>query len=139
MLLKIDPRQAEFLMDRAVRLAGSARELSAFGETDPYLASECGVEINALEARTILASGAVDRVARAAAESVQSGRHASMSAEDLEAVARLEGTIALGSSRINLKLAALESAASREPYDNVTGLISLGAGVVGFAKTLGIF
>ncbi len=146
MIFKLDPSQAAFLVERSVRLAGSARELSAFGEAEPHLASECGVEINALEARTILASGAVDRVARAAAEAVQTRRHASLAAEDLEAVARLEGTVALGSSRIGLKLATLEAAARQEPSQQVnnliamgSGVIGLGSGVIGLAKSLGIF
>lgn len=136
MLFRIDPVQAASLAERMVALAGSARELSLFDETDPHLAGECGVGLSALEARTILGSGAVDRIARTAAEAARSGRPASLAADDMEAVSRLERVVALGSSMITLKLASMEAAARQEPVANVGTLIGLGTGLVGLIKSI---
>ena len=136
MLMRVDPVQAASLAERVVALAGSARELALFDETDPHLASECGVGLGALEARTILFSGAVDRVARAAAEAARSGRPATLAGEDVEAVSRLERVVALGSSMITLKLASMEAAARQEPVASVGNLIGLGTGLVGLIKSI---
>lgn len=136
MNLPLDPERAAVLVDRTIRLAGSARELASFGETDPFLASECGVEVGALEARMILSSGAVDRVAQAAAKAAQSGQMGSISADDLEALSRLEGVVALGSSKIALKLASLDAAASQEPVTRITNLLGLAGGAYGFIKSI---
>lgn len=136
MNLPLDPEKAAVLVDRTVRLAGSARELALFGETDPFLAGECGVEVCALEARMLLASGAVDRIARAATEAIQSGRTSSISVDDIEAVSRLEGVVALGSSKIGLKLASMDAEASQEPIMKITNLIGLAGGAYGFIKSI---
>lgn len=136
MNLPLEPQQAADLMDRTVRLAGSARELALFGETDPFLASECGVELGALEARMILSSGAVDRVAQVAARAAQSGQRGSISADDLEALSRLEGVVALGSSKIALKMASMDAAASQEPISKITNLLGLAGGAYGFIKSI---
>ena len=136
MLIRIDPVQASQLAERLVSLAASAREFAIFDETDPHLAAECGVGIGALEARTLLGSGAVDRVVRAAAESARTGRAASLSGDDLEAVSRLERVVALGASMITLKLASMEAAARQEPVASVGNLIGLGTGLVGLIKSI---
>jgi hypothetical protein len=135
-LIKIDPVQASALAERVVSLAGSAREFAIFDETDPHLAAECGVGIGALEARTLLACGAVDRVARAAIEAARTGRPASIAGDDLEAVSRLERVVALGSSMIMLKLSSMEAAAKQEPVASVGNLIGLGTGLVGLIKSI---
>jgi hypothetical protein len=136
MNLPLDPEKAAILVDRTVRLAGSARELALFGETDPFLASECGVELGALEARMILSSGAVDRIARAASEAIQSGRTATISADDIEALSRLEGVVSLGSSKIELKMAAMDASASQEPITRITNLLGLAGGAYGLIKSI---
>jgi len=135
-IFRIDPVQAASLAERVAALSGSARELSLFDETDPHLAAECGVGLSALEARTILGSGAAHRVATAAAEAARSGRPASLAAEDMEAVSRLERVVALGSSMITLKLASMEAAARQEPVASVGNLIGLGTGLVGLIKSI---
>ena len=136
MNLPLRPDQAAILMDRTVRLAGSARELALFGETDPFLAGECGVEVCALEARMLLSSGAVDRVARAATEAMGTGRETSVSADDLESLSRLEGAVALGSSKIGLKLASMDAEASQAPIQKITNLLSLAGGAYGFIRSI---
>lgn len=136
MNLPLEPDQAVMLVDRVVRLAGSARELAMFGESDPYLASECGVEVGALEARMILSSGAVDRVARSAAQTAQSGLRGSIAADDLEAVSRLEGVVALGSSKIALKMATMDAEASQAPISKITNLIGLAGGAYGLIRSI---
>ena len=103
--MTLSPQQAQFLYQQIGRIATAAQELGQFGETEPDLAGACGVEVCSLEARTILAGGYLQRLAAAAAESVRSGRPATVAAEDLEAASRLEGAVALGSSRIGNKMA----------------------------------
>lgn len=136
MNLALEPDQAVMLVDRVVRLAGSAREFAMFGESDPFLASECGVEVGALEARMILSSGAIDRVAQAAAKTAQSGLRGSISADDLEAISRLEGVIALGSSKISLKMASMDAEASQGPISKITNLLGLAGGAYGFIRSI---
>lgn len=136
MNLNFSPAHASILGERAVRLAGSAAELASFGEADPELAAECGVEIGALEARSLLGSGACVRIATAAADSVQTGRPASLAAGDLEALSRLEAVVALSSSRIGLKLAAADAAAAQEPLARLTNLLGLAGGAYGLIKSI---
>jgi|FLYK01.1.fsa_nt_gi hypothetical protein len=130
------PHDAVRLAESVAKISEAARVLAAFGEADPGLASECGVEINALEARTILASGAPARVAARAVEAARTGRPAAVSAQDLEALSRLEAVVALGKSRIDLRLAALEAEASQEPLSRLAGLAGLATGAVGLIKSI---
>ncbi len=117
-----------------VRLAGS--ELAAFSDREPFLASECGVEISALEAKTILGSGTVDRVISAAAGGEQYGRGFTVSRGDLEAVHRLEGVLSLASSRIAQKYMALQGQADGSAAHSLGSAISLVSGVVGLVKSI---
>lgn len=130
-----DPRSAALLAERASRIQGSGAELAALGEVDPDLAGECGVEICSLEARTILASGAPSRVVAMAGEAARSGRPTAIETSDIEAMSRLEQVVALGSSRISLKLAALEAQAAQEPTARMGSLMGLATGAVGLFKT----
>ena len=135
MKLTIHPAQAGPLAARIPGLAAAAREFSLFGEVDPDLARECGVEIGCLEARTLLSGGAPNRIAAEAAEAARLGRPAALEAEDLEAVSRLEAVVALGSARIALKQAALEAEASQEGLAKFGGLMGLATGAVGLIKS----
>lgn len=130
-----DPQTAALLAERAVTLQGSAAELAAFGEHDPGMAGECGVEICSLEARTILSGGAPGRVAALASESARAGRAASIPQSDIEALSRLEAVVALGSSRIGLRMAALDAQEAQGPAATAGSLIGLATGAIGFIRS----
>jgi hypothetical protein len=136
MRLNFAPDQAARLAGRAASVARAAGELSLFGESDPDLARECGVEISALEARTILSGGAPARIAAAAGEASRWGRPAVLAAEDMDAMERLEHVVALGKSRIDLKSAALDAEASQEPLARLGGFIGLAGAAAGFLKSI---
>lgn len=136
MNLTLNPGVAAELAEKTVQLIGAGRELSSFGEEDPALAGECGVEICSLEARTILASGAPYRVASLAGEGAQRRRPVTISTLDLEQVSRLEAVVAMGKSRIDLKLATLDASASQEPMARLGSVIGLATGAAGFIRSL---
>jgi hypothetical protein len=130
-----DPRTAALLAQRALSIQSSAAELAGLGEYDPVLAGECGVEVCSLEARTILSSGAPRRVAASAQEAAQTGRPAMIVTADLEALSRLEGVVALGSSRIGFHLASLDAAAAQEPTARLGNLVGLASGAIGLIRS----
>lgn len=130
-----DPGTARVLSERAYAIQVSASELAGLGEHDPALAGECGVEVCSLEARTILMSGAPDRVRQAATQAAQSGRNAEIQTSDLEALSRLEAVVAMGSSRINLKMAAMDAEAAQAPAASLGSLMGLATGAIGFVRS----
>jgi len=134
--LVLTSEQARILHEKVGQLAGAAVELGRFGETDPDLAGSCGVEVCSLEARTILAGGYLQRIAGSIASALQAGQSVNLAAEDLEALSRLEGAVALGASRIELKRAALEAEAGQEGISKIGGLLGLATGAVGLYKSI---
>jgi hypothetical protein len=134
--LILDPGTAARLAEKTAQLILAGRELSSFGEEDPTLAGECGVEICSLEARTILSSGAPSRVAVLAGDAARSRRQVTVSSQDLETLSRLEAVVAMGSSRIGLKLATLDASASQEPMAKLGTMIGMATGAVGFIRSL---
>ncbi|HXX94254.1 MAG TPA: hypothetical protein VEN81_11520 [Planctomycetota bacterium] len=136
MNITLSPREAGALSEVSARALQGARELSRFQETDPGLAGACGVEVGALEARTILGSGAVGRLWEAGAAAYRSGRPAVVRGEDLEALSRLEGVLALGASRIGQKVAELDGAQGEDLGAKLSGLISLATGAIGLWKSI---
>jgi hypothetical protein len=132
----LSPEQADFLSGRAARIAASAHWLGEFGETDPDLAGACGVEVCALEARTLLGSGLVQRVQAAAEEALRYRRPVLLAGDDLEGLARLEAAVALGSSRIGIRLAAMEAEAGQEGLSKFGGLLGLAGSVWGLMKSI---
>lgn len=136
MNLVVTPEQAQLLSAQVERIAMAASELGRFGETEPDLAGSCGVEVCSLEARTLLSGGYLQRIAAAAADAVRNRRPAILAAEDMEGLARLEGAVALGSSRIGMKMAALEAESSQEGIAKFGGLLGLATGAVGLYKSI---
>ena len=133
--LHFTPEQAAQLGRRAMGLAAAGQELAVFGETEPDLAGSCGVEICALEARSILAGGYLTRIHQAV-QAAQLGRPVMLAANDVEALARLEQVITLGSSRIALKAAAMDAQAGQDGLAKVGSFVGLASGVVGLVKSL---
>jgi hypothetical protein len=131
--LQFGPETAKILAMKVehVRMAGA--ELASFAEREPLLASDCGVEIAALEARTILGNGSAERLAAQAAEAERTRRPYMVSRYDLEAVSRLEGVVSLASSRIAQRYMVLEAAGSNSI--KLGSAISVVSGIAGLIKS----
>lgn len=132
--MAVDPDAAATLAERALDLGERAEALAGFAAEDPDLAREAGVEVAALEARTILGSGAIGRVARAGLDGARWGRPVSLAGHDLEAVTRLEGIIATSTTRIGQRLAALDRTPSF--LERAAGVIGLASGALGLWKSI---
>lgn len=130
--LHFSPDQAAQLGRRALGLAAAGRELALFGESDPELAGSCGVEVSSLEARSLLAGGSLSRVVQAG----QLGRPVALSADDVEAVARLEQVVSLAQSRIALKTAAMDAEAGQSNLAKLGGIVGVATGIVGLVKSI---
>lgn len=130
------PEDAARLAEAAAKVAGAAREIALFGEMDPDLAGECGVEVCALEARTILSGGAPARVLGWASESLRMRRPMTVPEADVGALRRLEEVVALGSSRIRLRLAAFEAESAQEGLARIGGILGLASSAYGLLKSV---
>lgn len=134
MNLQFGPGQGEAVARRAEALAGAAMAVVQLDEEDPELSSACGVEVCALEARTVLGSGVLGRVAAAASEA-RRGRPFVLSSEDVQALDSLARAVSRADTRIGLKRAALDAEASQEGIARFGGLLGLATGAVGFVKS----
>lgn len=117
------PENARSLVEKVEGLGRAARELALFGETEPALAAECGVEVLALEAKSILSGGVPQRVAALAGRTALSGRPVEISGADLSALERLEGVLALASSRIERRRMELEAQAGPSVVDRIAPVL----------------
>lgn len=130
--IQFSPEVAPALLKKVQEVMLSGGELASFADRDPFLASECGVEISALEARTILGSGTPERVVAAAVEATRLGRAFSVSRYDLDGISRLENVVSTASSRIAQKYMALEAAGSNS--SKLGSAINAVAGLAGLVK-----
>lgn len=136
MNVSFGPDVARRLAEKAAFVQMAGRELAHFGESEPWLAAQVGVEIGALEARTILAGGSAVRVGQEAEEAAMSGRAVVLAAEDLEALSRLEGVLATSSARMSQAIATLDARAQGPGImDSLGSVIGLATGAVGLFKT----
>lgn len=135
MNVSFGPDVAAQLAEKAAYVQMAGGDLALFGETEPWLAAQCGVEIGALEARTLLAGGSALRVGQASREAAASGRGVVLAASDLEALSRLEGVLAVSSSRIGQALAILESRERGSGFESLGSVIGLATGAVGLIKS----
>lgn len=127
---------AEILGQRALSIGEGAEALSRFAQESPELAQMAGVEVSALEARSILQSGSVQRVIHAAMGSAQARRAAAIGAGDLEAMTRLENVLALSGSRISASVQALDQQKARGGMDTLGSVIGLATGAIGLWKAI---
>jgi hypothetical protein len=135
MNVSFGPDMARVLAEKARHVHMAGRELALFGEQEPYLASDTGIEIGSLEARTILSSGATARVFEAADSAARSGKPVTLMAGDVEALSRLEGVLASASSKIAQKQAMLEAQDSpMAKVGQVLGLAAAAANAIGMIK-----
>lgn len=130
------PDQAAFLAGHAKRLAAAASDLALFADTDPGLTAECGLEIGALEARMTLAGGATARVAAAAEHAAASMQNVRIKRDDLEALSRLEGVLALASARMATRIAAIDAEQSQMGLAQLGSIIGFATGAVGLVKSI---
>jgi hypothetical protein len=135
---RLGGREADALLGRASRIGAAAEDLVAFCDQDPELASLAGIEVPALEARSLLASGLVGSVSVRCSEAVRSGRPCSVSSSELDAVSRLEAVVATGAARVSQRIAALQAAEDKAIQDKVANVVSVGTGIFALVKTLGI-
>jgi len=132
--MRLDPGTARTLSEQAARLAGAGEELSRFNESSPDLASLCGIETAALEARLILSGGACSRV-EAAAQATLGGKPSEVYLSDVSALSRLETVVSLGESRIGARIAAFDAAAESAGSEELGSFIGLASGVIGLLKS----
>lgn len=128
--------EAEVLGRRAVELGESAEALSLFAQESPELAQLAGVEVAALEARSILRSGAIHRVVATAMGSARIRRQAQIAAPDLESMTRLEAVVQLSGARINASVQSMDQQGSRGRFDTLGSIIGLASTAVGLYKAL---
>lgn len=133
--VNLDPDMAGKLAQKTAYLIGAAQELSSFDEEDPVMAGECGVEICALEARTILSGGIPYRVLAKAQEAGRIRRPFMVPVSDLEAVSRLEAVVSMGASRIGHKIASLDAAIAQQPTNMIGNMIGIATGAIGLIKS----
>lgn len=112
----------------------AGHELARFADQEPGLASQCGIEISALEAKTLLGSGMIDRLSSMAEEAARMGSGFMARRQDLECINRLEGVVSLASSRIAQKYMAMEAADSGSA--KLGTAISVISGVVGLVRQI---
>lgn len=131
------PDLAQFLGAKAHEVRMSGSEFARFGEQEPWLASQVGIELGSLEARMILAGGAADRVVAISAESIRTGRPASYDQADLDQVSRLEAVLAQGNARIGHAVAILDQQGEGPSVMQGLGsIIGFATGAVGLIKML---
>lgn len=129
-------REAAILAEVAARAEKGAWELSRFQETEPGLAGECGIEVGALEARTILQAGSLGRLRETASQAYRAGRPAVVQQGDLDQLSRLEGVLSLADSRVGLKVATIDAGESQEGMAKLGSIIGLATGAVGLWKSI---
>jgi hypothetical protein len=132
----LSPREARVLSEVVLRVEKGAWELSRFEDTEPGLAGECGIEVGALEARTILSGGSLGRLKEAARSVMETGRPVVVRREDLETLSRLEGVLSLADARISVKVAAISAGESQEGMLKLGSIIGLATGAVGLWKSI---
>lgn len=137
MNVSFGPDVARRLAEKAAFVQMAGRELALFGETEPWLAAQCGVEIGCLEARTILSGGSAMRVGSLSWEAAESGRPVVLAAEDVEALSRLEGVLSISSARFSQAIATLDARMQSQGslVESLGSVIGVATGVVGLIKS----
>jgi len=131
--ISFGPEVAFTLLQKVGQVRLSGIELSSFSDREPFLAADCGVEISALEVRSALGSGAIERIVAAAEGARRSGMGFVVMRSDMEVIHRMEGVLSTASSRIANKYMALEAADSSS--SKLGSAISVVSGIAGLIKT----
>ena len=129
--LRFSREDASSLAAKAHSVSLAARELVSFWSEEPELAGQASVEVLALEAKSILASGAAERV-EFASRSPKPVIHA----DDVDKVFRLDTIASISSARMAGLESSLEEEESDRPMNKLGGIVSLAATVLGIVKTV---
>jgi hypothetical protein len=129
MRIRLGDVQTIELAGKAMALSRQAADLMGFVDREPELSGECGIEVNAVEARALLSGDLAERL---------SGLRGTVEVEesDLERLSRLEGVLALASSRIGARIRALDEAEGSALATKLGSMIGLATGAVGLVKSL---
>jgi hypothetical protein len=103
----------------------------SFCSEEPELAGQAAVEVLALEAKSILSGGAVERIVLAS----RSGRP-TVRREDLDAAFRLDTIASLSSARLAALEGALDGEESDAPMNKFGSIVSIAATMLGIVKTI---
>jgi hypothetical protein len=125
------PSDAAYLVAKTQSAALAARELLSFWSEEPELAGQASVEVLALEAKSLLSGGMVERISTTA-----NSAKPMMRRDDLDSAFRLDTIVALSSARLAGLESALETDQSDGPMNKLSGIVTLAATVLGIVKTL---
>ena len=112
-------------LDRLEGVVGSARELVAFADAEPQLAGRAGVEVLALEAKMMLRGGSLSNL-----------RQRSLGSHEFATLERLEGIVALASSRMGECVSSMDTEAAGDPVNSLSQIIGLAGGAIGIIKSV---
>jgi len=130
-VLRFSTEDASYLAAKARKVTLAAREIVSFWSEEPELAGQASVEVLALEAKSILSSGAMERVALAS-RSAKPALHG----DDVEKVFRLDTIASISSARMAALESSLEEEESDRPINKLGGIVSLAATMLGIVKTI---
>lgn len=122
---------AAYLAIKAHSVTLAAKELVSFWSEEPELAGQASVEVLALEAKSILSGGAVERIA-----SASKSRRPMMGLDDLDAVFRLDTIASISAARIAGLESSMGDDESDRPINRIGGIVSLAATVLGIVNTV---
>ena len=112
-------------IERLEGVMRSAHELSAFADAEPQLAARAGVEVLALEAKMVLQGGSLSGL-----------RQRSLGSREFAALERLEGIVALASSRMGECSSSMDSEARDGAVNSLSQIIGLAGGAIGIIKSV---
>lgn len=122
---------ATYLATKAHSATLAAKELVSFWSEEPELAGQASVEVLALEAKSILSSGAIERVLEAA-----KSRRPVMGVDDLDAIFRLDTIVSISAARLSSLESSMGDEESDRPMNRIGGIVSLAATVLGIVNTV---
>ena len=111
----------------ATTVGRAARDAVGFSDANPDEAWMAGLEFPCAELRTIIGSGACDRVSKLGVRAHQS---------DLGRVDRAAYLIALADRRAEERIASIEQAESSRGIGGISDVIMLGSAVIGLVGVL---
>jgi hypothetical protein len=125
------PEDAAYLAAKARSAALAAKELVSFWSEEPALAGQAAVEVLALEAKSILSGGSMERVMMAS----RLGKPV-LRQDDLDSVFRLDTLTSLSAARLAGLETAMEGDESDAPMQKLGNIVSIAATMLGIVKTV---
>lgn len=125
------PEDAVYLAATAKSASMAARELVSFWSEEPELAGQASVEVLALEAKSILSGGALERISVAS-----KSQKPTLQRADLDAAFRLDTIASVSSARLAALAASMDGEESDAPLNRLGSIVGLAATVLGLVKTV---